>query len=101
MFIKYAISGVGIIIGIYFFVVNAREKQSLTGSFFKRNHQLIAIGAAMFASAFALEILTAIVAEKDLTASLSNFCLISSGVLFVKTRLSLPKEISKLMRKET
>ncbi len=87
----------GIVLGIIFLVLYARASQSLVGSFFKRYHYWMMIGAALFALAFLTDFIGVVDGEIMIFDVLHHLILLAAAIIFIVTNLQLPKEAGKYL----
>lgn len=87
----------GAIAGLIFLLLSVKAGRSLTGSFFKRSYNRLAIGAAVFIISFLIEIASFFGLNEDIADIVYHILLLVTGVIFIFVSLAFTKEATRYM----
>ncbi len=87
----------GAVAGLIFLFLSVKAGRSLTGSFFKRSYNRLAIGAVAFTVSFLIEIATFYGLNDDVADPIHHILLLITGVIFIFVSLAFTKEAAAYM----
>lgn len=87
----------GAVAGLIFIFLSIKAGRSLTGSFFKRSYNRLAIGAVAFTISFLIEVAAFYGLNDDVADIIHHILLLATGVIFIFVNLAFTKEATAYM----